>query len=206
MKLIVTLLVLSSSLILSGILYAFDIVELTELPFRFWFIASILVSSIAFKIKFKSMSLFKFNVFRRYVELTKLYKKIDKKILVKNHTLTPLQEKTMKLWKLLIKDKNALMSCSILSAERQLRKNNILIILYPHTHEDYIMTIFDVNNDKRCLYEVHIPEDYVKGNTGIVTMFDNEIEKRLRSSENDIRKMIDDDLGKLIEIQEKSVS
>jgi hypothetical protein len=204
MKFIAALSVLLASTLLFLLFFALGLIDLTGLPVRFWFITSVLISTILFGIKFKSLGLFKIYLLRKKVEIDKLYNKIDKKILVKKNTITPLQEKSIKLWKLCLKDKNVTMSCSIQTHERQIKKNNILIILYPHSLDYYIMTIFDVNADKHCLYEVQIPEEYVKNNNGIVTAFDNEMEKRLRSGETNIRKMIDDDLCKLIEEQEKA--
>jgi hypothetical protein len=62
------------------------------------------------------------------------------------------------------------------------------------------MTIMDVNNDSRSLYEFHIPQ---KDSDDVCEYFDLEMEKRMRKVENNKRSIIESDIDKLLEQEEK---
>lgn len=113
--------------------------------------------------------------------------------------LTPYEEKAIRLWRLCLKDDNTQMAYNT-HGVRQIEKEHLFIVFQPGGNQDYIMTIMDVNNDSRSLYEFHIPQ---KDSDDVCEYFDLEMEKRMRKVENNKRSIIESDIDKLLEQEEK---
>lgn len=114
-----------------------------------------------------------------------------------------LEEKVIRLWKLCLKNKSTQISCSIPKQIRQLHKDNMLIILSPLNSIEYLMTIIDTDNTKRCLYEVTITQ---KQCDVVISAFDTENEKRMRQTEQERRNSIHNDLDSLLKKEEEFLS
>ena len=113
--------------------------------------------------------------------------------------LTPYEEKAIRLWRLCLKDEDTQMAYNT-NGVRQIEKEHVFIVFQPCGNQDYIMTIMDVNNDSRSLYEFHIPQ---KDSDDVCEYFDLEMEKRMRNVENNKRRIIETDIDKLLAQEEK---
>lgn len=114
-------------------------------------------------------------------------------------TITPYEEKAMRLWKILVKDENTKLSYNTLGI-RQVEKSNIFMILQPGYNNDCILTLMDVTSDRRNLYELRIPSRHAE----VVTdYFDFELERRMKKAELNKRTLIETDIDKLLEQEEK---
>lgn len=119
--------------------------------------------------------------------------------IVPETNITPYEEKAMRLWKILVKDENTKLSYNTLGI-RQVEKSNIFMILQPGYNSDCILTLMDVTSDRRNLYELRIPAKYAE----IVTdYFDFELERRMKKAESNKRNLIETDIDKLLEQEEK---
>lgn len=126
---------------------------------------------------------------------------LDKSITLENQKLSPYQEKAIRLWRLCLKDNNTKLAYNTLGI-RQIEKDNLFITYTPAGNSNYVMTIMDINNDRKNLFEVHIPSRHTEyaGN-----IFDDEMEKRMRKVENTKRSIIESDIDKLLEEEEKNL-
>ena len=141
----------------------------------------------------------KFRIKRIQVLWRKWRLSLDKSITMENQKLSTYQEKAIRLWRLCLKDDNTKLAYNTLGI-RQLEKENLFITYTPAGNGSYIITIMDISGDRKNLYEVHIPSkhtDYAGD------MFDAEMEKRMRKVENTKRAIIESDIDKLIEQEEK---
>jgi hypothetical protein len=57
--------------------------------------------------------------------------------------ILPIQYKSVRLWKLLLRDGDSVISCSMVNKIRQIEKDNMLLILSPINEMDYQMTIME---------------------------------------------------------------
>ncbi len=116
--------------------------------------------------------------------------------------LTPYEEKGIRLWKMCLKNDDTQMAYNSYGV-RQIEKDTLFITVTPHSGSDrYTMTIMDITNQRRCLYELHIDG---KDANYVCELFDVEMDKRMKKVENSKRKLIETDIDKLIEEQEKSL-
>lgn len=113
-------------------------------------------------------------------------------------SLTSLQQKAIKLWKLTLRDKSAELRSSINDSTRQIDKDHLMMILKP-SHDYYLLTIMDIDSNKKNCYEVDIPKSLVDE---ICDLFDVEMSRRMRNAEYVKRQILDDDIDKLIIQQE----
>ena len=192
MKLVITTLIFLSSSILSGIIVIFGINELTDISFRIWFLLFSLILFVLWKYRFHTEKRFKYFLLKNFIKLSKFFRRDIQSI-------SDLEDKAVKLWKICLKNKSTQISCSIPKQVRQLQKDNMLIILAPTNRLDYLMTIIDLDSSKRCLYEITISH---RLSESIIMFFDNENEKRMRLNEQERRKSIYDDLDKLLKQEE----
>jgi hypothetical protein len=119
-----------------------------------------------------------------------------------NHEILPIQTKSIKLWKLLLRDDESQISCSLGNRIRQIEKDNMLLILSPINQLDFQLTIMDVDNNKSCLYEIPI---YSRISDNLIEVFDNENERRMNLGQSEKRQSIHNDLDKLISQQQESL-
>jgi hypothetical protein len=115
-----------------------------------------------------------------------------------NITLRTFEEKSIRLWRYCLKDDETQLTYNS-SGIRQIEKDDILMILKPNTDYHYLMTIMHVNDDKKNLYEIHIPN---KQATYVCDLFDWEMDKRMGNAENSKKLIIESDIDKLLEQQE----
>jgi len=125
---------------------------------------------------------------------------LDKSMTLDTHKLSTYQEKSIRLWRLCLKDDNTKLAYNTLGI-RQIEKAN-LFITYSPAGDGYIMTIMDISIEKKNLYEVHIPS---KHSSYALDLFDSEMSKRMRKIENTKRSIIESDIDKLIEQEEKAL-
>ncbi len=147
------------------------------------------------------MNQIKRNIFRKYISTKWYFKSIQKKL--DNDTdpkdNLPIQVKSMKLWKLLLKDGDSVISCSMVNRVRQIEKDNMLILMSQFNEKDYLMTIMDVDEFKSCLYEIRFGE---KSAESLTDLFDTENERRMLIGQTEKRESIHNDLDKLLKQQE----
>ena len=86
---------------------------------------------------------------------------------------------------------------------RQIDKENLSIIFKPSGNTDYIMTIIDITDDRKSIYEIHIP---TKNADEVCDYFDNEMDRRMREKENTKKSIIGNDLDRLLEQEEREVN
>jgi hypothetical protein len=112
----------------------------------------------------------------------------------------PIQYKSVRLWKLLLRDEESQITCSLGNRIRQIEKDNMLLILSPINQQDFMLTIMDVDSEKSCLYEVPIHSKYSES---LIEIFDSENEKRMTLMQKEKKQSIHNDLDKLIAQQEQ---
>ena len=170
-----------------------------------YFALSFLATYVGYKMKFKTQKRLKFFVLRKFILARNILQNVDDKINRYdqiNETLLPIQEKSIRLWKLLLRDELSVISCSMVNKIRQVEKDNMVIILSPMNEQDFLMTIMDVDLTKSCLYEIRMGN---KNSLNLIDLFDNENEKRMLMGQNEKRNTIQNDLDKLLKQQEEAL-
>jgi len=124
---------------------------------------------------------------------------IDNRMTIERKQITTYEEKAIRLWKILLKDEDTQMNYNT-SGVRQIEKDNVLMMFQPAGNSEYLMTLFDVDDTRRSLYELRIPQ---KESEVVSDYFDTEMEKRMKRAENNKRSIIETDLDKLLEKEEK---
>lgn len=123
---------------------------------------------------------------------------IDKTIKPEDSIVSPFAEKSIRLWKLILKDKSAKMGFNTWGI-RQIERGNLLLVFQHNPTSDSIMTIMDINDNNHNIYELHIG---IKQSLHVTELFDNEMDKRMRESEFKKRNIIETDLDKLLNEEE----
>jgi len=124
---------------------------------------------------------------------------IDNRMTVERKQITTYEEKAIRLWKILLKDEDTQMAYNTYGV-RQIEKDNVFMIFQPTGNNEYLMTLVDVDDTRRSLYELRIPQ---KESDVVCDHFDTEMEKRMKRAENNKRSIIETDLDKLLEKEEK---
>lgn len=124
---------------------------------------------------------------------------IDNRMTIERKPITTYEGKAIRLWKILLKDEDTQMNYNT-SGVRQIEKDNVLMMFQPAGNSEYLMTLFDVDDTRRSLYELRIPQ---KESEFVSDYFDTEMEKRMKKAENNKRSIIETDLDKLLEKEEK---
>lgn len=141
----------------------------------------------------------KYKYLRLRVQWRNWRSSLGEKMIAEKSKLTPYEEKAIRLWKILIRDTDTKMSYNT-TGVRQIEKNNVFMTLQESGNSDHIMTLIDITNDRRSLYELHIP---MKHADIASDHFDYELDKRMKKVENSKRKIIETDIDKLLEQEEK---
>ena len=191
---------------LTFVFYTIVVFLISNFNVSFWVIPSlgILTGYITYRTNFKSRNMFKFFIFRSYIKIRQNLNRLNNSINrqeVKNEIL-PIQSKSVRLWKLLLRDSDSVISCSMVNKIRQIEKDNMLLILSPINEMDYQMTIMDVDNNKSCLFEISIGGKYSES---IIDLFDDENERRMKLGQLEKRESIHNDLDKLLSQQEQTL-
>lgn len=136
--------------------------------------------------------------FKRLIIRWKLWRqRLDNNLTPERNKLTPFEEKSIKLWRICLKDKDTQLAYNS-NGVRQLDKDTLFLIFKPSGNNDFIMTIMDITDEKKSVFEIHIP---LKHSSDVCDYFDDELERRMRETENAKRSIIGDDIDRLI-IQE----
>jgi hypothetical protein len=125
-------------------------------------------------------------------------KSINDTIKPGDNIVTPFAEKSIRLWKLLLKDKTSKMGFNTWGI-RQIERGNLLIVFQHNPTSESIMTIMDINDSSHNIYELHIN---IKQSMHVAELFDNEMDKRMNESESKKRNIIETDLDKLLQEEE----
>lgn len=115
---------------------------------------------------------------------------------------TNYEEKGLRLWRMVIRDEDTQMAYNS-EGTRQIEKDTLFITVTPNNSIDrYTMTIMDISGSRRSLYELH-----VEGKSAGVAIesFDDEMQRRMKKVENNKRRLIETDIDKLIQSQDKSL-
>ena len=123
---------------------------------------------------------------------------IDDTIKPGDNIVTPFAEKSIRLWKLLLKDKTSKMGFNTWGI-RQIERGNLLLVFQHNPTNESIMTIMDINDNSHNIYELHIN---IKQSLHVAELFDNEMDKRMNESESKKRNIIETDLDKLLQEEE----
>jgi len=115
-----------------------------------------------------------------------------------DNIVTPFAEKSIRLWKLLLKDKTSKMGFNTWGI-RQIERGNLLLVFQHNPTNESIMTIMDINDNSHNIYELHIN---IKQSLHVAELFDNEMDKRMNESESKKRNIIETDLDKLLQEEE----
>jgi hypothetical protein len=163
---------------------------------------SILMGYIGYRVRFRRRNSFRNFLYRNYIKFRWIVDGINDKLKAQpeNTEILPIQTKSIKLWKLLLRDDKSQISCSLGNRIRQVEKDNMLLILAPINQQDYQLTIMDVDNIKSCLYEIPM---YSKLSEVLIEVFDNENEKRMLEGQLEKKQSIHNDLDKLISQQQE---
>lgn len=142
----------------------------------------------------------KYKYLRFRVRIRKICKILSKNINNKVY-LSSYEEKGIKLWKLLLRDETTYMSYSKLDI-RQLSKGDVFMTFKPDGITSYILTIVNISDNNKSLFELHIPEKY---SNKVLHSFDFEHEKRMNKLEREKNQIIETDIDKLIQIEESNL-
>lgn len=146
------------------------------------------------------MNRYKRNILRGYINFKWYFSRVKSKFETQElPDNRPIQIKSFRLWKLLLKDQDSVISCSMVNKTRQIERDNMLLILTPMNEIDHLMTIMDVDDHKSCLYEIRFSN---KSSQNLIELFDTENEKRMQDGQSEKRNSIHNDLDKLLKQQE----
>ena len=148
-----------------------------------------------------NLSKVKYKYLRLRIKWRNWRRSVGDKMVAERSKLTPYEEKSLRLWKLLLKDEDTKMSFNN-HGVRQVEKKNVFMKLQHGGNNDYIMTVIDITTERRSLYEIHIPINHAEV---IGDYFDYELERRMKRSENNKRIIIETDIDNLLEQEEKLV-
>jgi len=186
--------------LVSPVMYSY----ITNNPSYIWLTLSsfLFVSYGTYKIKFKTKNRFKRFLLRNYIKVRQYIQQLNDRMQANPEVIEalPIQYKSVRLWKLLLRDEGSQITCSLGNRIRQIEKNNMLLILSPINQQDFMLTIMDVDSEKSCLYEVPIHSKYSES---LIEIFDSENEKRMTIMQKEKKQSIHNDLDKLISQQEQ---
>ena len=113
-------------------------------------------------------------------------------------TITPYQEKAIRLWKLSLRDRSTKLAFNTYGI-RQIEKENLLLVFQYNTNAYSVMTIMNITESGRNLYELSIPE---KQSIAVCDYFDDEMDRMMNIVESTKRSIIETDLDRLVEQQD----
>ena len=141
----------------------------------------------------------KYKYLRLRIKWRNWRKSLGDKMVAEKTKLTPYEEKAIRLWKILLKDEDTKMSFNTYGV-RQIEKKNVFMTFQSGYNSEYIMTLIDITDERRSLYELHIPTRHADI---VLDNFDYELEKRMKRAESNKREIIETDIDKLLEHEEK---
>jgi hypothetical protein len=141
----------------------------------------------------------KYKYLRLRIRWRNWRRSLGDKMIAEKSKLTPYEEKAIRLWKILLKDEDTKMSYNT-NGVRQIEKKNVFMTFQTGYNSEYIMTLIDITDERRSLYELHIP---LRHADIVSDHFDYELEKRMKRAELNKREIIETDIDKLLEQEEK---
>ena len=141
---------------------------------------------------------FSWRIKRLRVKCRQWRSSINNSIKPGDNIVTPFAEKSIRLWKLILKDKTSKMGFNTWGI-RQIERGNLLLVFQHNPTSESIMTIMDINDNNHNIYELHIN---IKQSMHVSELFDNEMDKRMNESESKKRNIIETDLDKLLKEEE----
>ena len=144
---------------------------------------------------------FKFRWKRIRVKWRRWKRKVDS--LKPDYSIqTNYEEKGLRLWRMVIRDEDTQMAYNS-EGTRQIEKDTLFITVTSNNSIDrYTMTIMDISGSRRSLYELHVEG---KSAAMAIESFDDEMQRRMKKVENNKRRLIETDIDKLIQSQDKSL-
>ena len=140
-----------------------------------------------------------YRIKRLRVRVRSWRRRFDNKIGPARQITSSYQEKGIRLWKLVLKDKDSRLAVNT-NGVRQIEKDNLLMVFqYTDGNSDSILTIMDITDNGNNIYELHI---YPKEAYNICDYFDDEMDRRMNKVEKTKRLIIETDLDKLLNLQE----
>ena len=153
-----------------------------------------LLGFVVYKRNFKKPSQFKFFMLRRYVSIKSKVTDFIKKQTKSDYEETPIHWKAKKLWTSLLKDQKTKFTISLINKDIHLENGNFLICFNRMNEVDYLLTIFNINNNKSHLYEITIKGKLVEY---FIETFNDENERRIENLKKSKFNSIDRDLNNL---------
>jgi len=141
----------------------------------------------------------KYKYLRLRIKWRNWRRSVGDKMVSERSKITAYEEKALRLWKLLLRDEDTKMSFNTYGV-RQIEKKNVFMTFQTGYNSEYIMTLIDITDDRRSLYELHIP---LRHADIVSDHFDYELEKRMKRAELNKREIIETDIDKLLEQEEK---
>jgi len=170
-----------------------DIYE-SKLFFYLYSLSMGIVGFVVYKSKLKNQNRLKFFMLRRYVSVKSDITTFIRKQTKSTYEETPIHLKAKKLWTSLLKEPKTKFTSSLITKDIHLENNNFLLCLNRMNEVDYLLTIFNVNNQKSYLYEVTIKDKLAEF---FINSFNEENEKRLEKTKQTKVELINKDLTKL---------
>ncbi len=163
------------SLISSGVEH-FLWIKNWYVPLVAYFLFFYIMGYLTFKIRFKNVKILKFFLFRKLLNLNKVFHLIDSKVYSEKVDLSTIQEKSIKMWDKLLKDPTSeLQTCN--ASDRRIIKRGSLICMLKISSQESNLTIMQ-NNGVKMFYDIYIPQ---KNSNEMVNSFDSVQEKKINS-------------------------
>ena len=159
------------------------------IPLGYYFLGYSLILMALYKVKFKNIRVLRFYLLRNILKINKIFKQIDFTINNDKIELNTIQEKSIKNWNGLLKDKSTQLNYSFYNSthiKRSILRGTLLIILQSNNNEN-TFTLIDTG-DMNLYYEVYIPHIHA---SEMILYFDKEQEKRITTLENRKRSHIE---------------
>lgn len=170
------------SFLTSGVEHLFKPNTTHWIPLGYYFLGYSILLSTLYKLKFKNIRVLKFYLLRNILKINKTFKKIDFTINSEKTELNTLQEKSIKNWDVLLKDKSTQLNYSFYNStyiKRSIQRGTLLVVLQSNNNENNF-TLIDTG-DRNLYYEVYIPHIHARE---MSLYFDKEQEKRITTLEN----------------------
>jgi hypothetical protein len=168
------------SLFTSGIEHNF--IKSWYVPVYYYTLGYAFILYLFYKLRFKRIGVLKFYLLRKISVYNKAFRDLDNKVYSSKVELNSLQEKSIRSWNNLLKDKSTLLISYTFNSthhKRTIQRGGLLLIFKSNNGEN-ILTVLD--DDKvNMYYEVFIPQSVA--NT-MCNSFDKESETRMTYAEN----------------------
>lgn len=184
MALLLLLFILSITTILSfltsGIEHNF--IKDWYVPIYYYFVSYSMLLYLIYKIRYKRIGVLKFTILRKVSICNQTFRNIDSKVYSNKVELNSLQEKSIKSWNNLLKDKTTLLisyTSNSTHNKRTIQHDGMLLILKSNNGENMLTVLED--GRLNMYYEIFIPQSSAMV---MCNSFDKESELRMTNMEN----------------------